>query len=73
VEPPGEGSEPDTDQPADRCLADQLGRFQAGVPTGRGEDEEEEDEGQREAVVQARLQVQRVADRGGHQSRGDDS
>jgi hypothetical protein len=62
MEASAEAAESGADQPADRCLPDQLCRFDPWAPARGGEDEEEEDEGERQAVVQARLEVQRVAD-----------
>ena len=64
--------EADADRGAEERLADQLRRFAAGVAARAGEDEEEEDEGQGEAVVEPGLEVERVADRGRHDPRGDD-
>ena len=67
-----EHAERGADPGADQRLAGELRRFAAGVAARAGEDEEEEDEGQRQAVVQPRLEVERVAHGSGDQRRGDD-
>ena len=63
VQPPAEVAERQPDPGADHRLPRQLGGFRAGVAARRGEDEEEEDEGQRQAVVEPGLEVERVAHR----------
>ena len=68
VVPAAEHPQGDPDQPADNRLPGQLRRFGAGLATRRREDEEEEDEGKRQAIVEARLEVERVAHRAGYKA-----
>jgi hypothetical protein len=50
-EPAGSQAEGDPDRGPNGGLAEQLHRFPAGVASWRGEDDEEEDEGQGDAIV----------------------
>ena len=66
----------DADQRAERGFAQQLRRLGAGVAARRRQDQEEQDERQRQPVVQPRFEVQRVANAlrhplRGHHGRGD--
>src|SRR5207249_7870552 len=67
-----EEGERDADRGACGRLPEQLQCLVAGVPARRRQYEEEEHERQREPVVEAGLEVERVAHERGHAPGGDD-